>query len=170
MGKTNFLETTQLRDPPALKIVRRAKSLWEENCYGKSKTLRRVLRNTSFYKEKEAGKGTDSDKLRPWQNTTDSSAVVFLVWKGPLGTLLQTPETCHILAAVWRRVSGSALQTPRFVRKGNVSTFRVAKAAATGTSLSEEKGRLKAAGLGGWGVGRWPCIRRISETPTTTTF
>ena len=38
-----------------------------------------------FPKEKGQENGTDSKTLRPWQKTTDSSAVLFLVRKGPLG-------------------------------------------------------------------------------------
>ena len=48
--------------------------------YGDKKTLRRLLRNVCFPKEAEERKkknGTDNQKLRPLQNTTDSSTVVF---------------------------------------------------------------------------------------------
>ena len=52
-----------------------------EKCYGKSKTLRRVLRSACFSRKKRQENGTESKKLR----TTDSGAVLFLVRKGPLG-------------------------------------------------------------------------------------
>ena len=55
--------------------------------YGSSKTLRRVLRSACFSRRKRQKNGTDSEKLRQQQNTTDSGTVLFLVRKGPLGLL-----------------------------------------------------------------------------------
>ena len=46
--------------------------------YGGRKTLRKLV----FQRKKQQENGTDSKTLRPWQNTTDSSAVAFLVRKG----------------------------------------------------------------------------------------
>ena len=54
--------------------------------YGRSKTLRRGLRSACSSRKKSQENGTDAEKLRRWQNSTDSSAVLFLVRKGPLGT------------------------------------------------------------------------------------
>ena len=53
--------------------------------HGRGKTQRRGLINACFSKQKRQENGTESEKLRRWQNTTDSSAVLFLVRKGPLG-------------------------------------------------------------------------------------
>ena len=53
--------------------------------YGHSKTPRRGLRNACFSRENRQENGTENEQLRRKQNTTDSSAVVFLVRKGPLG-------------------------------------------------------------------------------------
>ena len=53
--------------------------------HGKSKTLRRELRNTYFLSRRDRKTFRDSEKLRRCQDTTSSSAVAFLVWKGPLG-------------------------------------------------------------------------------------
>ena len=50
--------------------------------YGRSKTLRKGLRNGCFSKEKRQENGAESEKLLRWQNTTDSSAVLYLVRKG----------------------------------------------------------------------------------------
>ena len=55
--------------------------------YGNSKTLRIVLRSACFSGKKRQEIGTDTGKLRRQQNT-DSSAVLFLVRKGPLGQAL----------------------------------------------------------------------------------
>ena len=52
---------------------------------GRSKTLRRGLRNACFSRTKRQENGTAYEKLRRQQNTTDSSAVLFLVRMGPLG-------------------------------------------------------------------------------------
>ena len=41
-------ESAYSKDPPVLKIVRRANSLRVEKCQGNSKTLRRVLRSACF--------------------------------------------------------------------------------------------------------------------------
>ena len=60
----------------------------EKNCYGNSKTLRIVLRSAGFSRKKRQENGTDIEKLRRQQNTTDSGAVLFLVRKGPLGQAL----------------------------------------------------------------------------------
>ena len=52
-----------------------------------------------FSQGKETENGTDNEKLRPQKKTTDSSAVVFLVWKGPLGFSLGcffVAEICEI--------------------------------------------------------------------------
>ena len=50
--------------------------------------LRRGLRNACFSRKRRRENGTDdTEKLRRWQNSTDSSAVLFLVRKGSLGTL-----------------------------------------------------------------------------------
>ena len=38
-----------------------------------------------FSRQKKHENGTESEKRRRSQKTTDSSAVLFLVWKGPLG-------------------------------------------------------------------------------------
>ena len=51
----------------------------------RSKTLRRGLRSACFPRKKRQENGTDTEKLRWWQNSTDLSAVLFLVRKGPLG-------------------------------------------------------------------------------------
>ena len=56
--------------------------------YGNSKTLQRVLRSACFSRKKKQENGTESEKLRQEQNTTDSGAVLFLVQKGPLGSHL----------------------------------------------------------------------------------
>ena len=61
--------------------------------YGRSKTLRRGVRNACFSRGKRQENGTESEKLRRQQNTTDSSAVLFLVQKGPLGGLKSEVET-----------------------------------------------------------------------------
>ena len=39
-----------------------------------------------FSRERRQENGTETEKLRRWQNIMDSSAVLFLVRKGPLGT------------------------------------------------------------------------------------
>ena len=56
-------------------------------------------------RHKRQENGTESERLRRWQNTTDSRAVLFLVRKGPLGCL----------AIFFREFSGfvsEALQAP----------------------------------------------------------
>ena len=57
----------------------------EQIRYGRSKTLRRGLRSACFSRKKRQENGTDTEKLRRLQNSTDSSAILFLVQKGPLG-------------------------------------------------------------------------------------
>ena len=52
---------------------------------GNSKTLRTGLRDACFSMQKRQENGTESEKLRQQQNATDSSDVLFLVRKGPLG-------------------------------------------------------------------------------------
>ena len=54
---------------------------------GRSKILRRGLRNACFSRKKRQENGTESENLRRLRNTTDSSAVLFLVRKGPLDFL-----------------------------------------------------------------------------------
>ena len=44
-----------------------------------------VMRSACFSRKKRQENGTDPEKLRRWQNSMDSSAVLFLVRKGPLG-------------------------------------------------------------------------------------
>ena len=41
-----------------------------------------------FSRKKRQENGTDTEKLRRWQNSTNSCAVLFLVRKGPLGTAI----------------------------------------------------------------------------------
>ena len=53
--------------------------------YGNSTALRVVLRSACFSRKKRQETGTDTEKLRRQQNTTDSGAVLFLIRKGPLG-------------------------------------------------------------------------------------
>ena len=56
--------------------------------YGRSKTLWRGLRSACFSRKRSQENGADTEKLRWWQNGTDSSAVLFLVRKGPLDSCL----------------------------------------------------------------------------------
>ena len=72
----------KLRDPPGLKILRRA-NFGTGRKFGTDITKRygEGSEMSVFLGEN----GTDNEKLRRKQNTTDSSAVPFLVRKGPLG-------------------------------------------------------------------------------------
>ena len=78
--------------------------------YGRSKTLWRGLRSACFSRQKRQENGTESEKLRRRQNTTDSSAVLFLVRKGPLGMT----ATLAIRIAAITLAGDSAIPCPSF--------------------------------------------------------
>ena len=74
------------RDPPVLKILRRV-NFGTGRKFGTdvAKRYGEGSEMPCFSRKKRQENGTDIEKLRRWQNTTDSCAVLFLVRKGPLG-------------------------------------------------------------------------------------
>ena len=86
------------RGPPVLKILRRANSAREVNFateaskrYGEGSEVLVFF----FSGEKRQENSTDTEKLRRWQYTTDSSAALFLVRKGPLGGKVTDGWVCE---------------------------------------------------------------------------
>ena len=102
-AKFQVIEANLQKNPSVLKIV------WRVNFgtgikfgtdvakrYGEGSEVLVFLR-------KKRGRKTvrilNSEKPRWWQNSTDSSAVLFLVRKGPLGTCRRTTRTTSIQSA-----------------------------------------------------------------------
>ena len=74
------------KDPSVVKIVRRG-NFGTGSKFG-TDVAKRYGEGSEvlvFSRKKRQENGTDPEKLRRWQNSTDSSAVLFLVRKGPLG-------------------------------------------------------------------------------------
>ena len=78
-----FIKALHPRDPPVLKTLRRV-SIGTGTKFGTDVAKRHGLRSACFSRKRRQENGTDTDKLRRWQNSTDSSAISFLVRKGPL--------------------------------------------------------------------------------------
>ena len=72
-------------DPPIPNCYREQIGYGEVTPVQRQITLQRLLRNACFPKAKKQKNGTDSQKLHPKQNATDSRAVVSLVQEGALG-------------------------------------------------------------------------------------
>ena len=81
----------------------------------------RGLRNACSSREERQENGPDSEKVRLQQNTTDSSAVVLLVRKGPLGGTTSRLSRIKCLFSWFRRthkpfLSGQPVGCPTFNR------------------------------------------------------
>ena len=76
------------REPPVLKILRRV-NFGTGSKFG-TDVAKRYGEGSEvhvFLGKRDRKRCADTEKLRRWQNSTDSSAVLFLVRKGPLGLL-----------------------------------------------------------------------------------
>ena len=86
LGRGSFHNTRLPKGPVRTKNSTESKfTTAREKRYGNSETLRIVLRSAPCSRKERQENGTDTEKLRRQQNTTDSGAVLFLVRKGPLG-------------------------------------------------------------------------------------
>ena len=79
------------KDPSVLKIVRKANSLRrDKNATAITKRYGWFSEVLLFLGKKRQENGTGTKILRRQQKTTDSSAVLFLVRKGPLGMVCES--------------------------------------------------------------------------------